>query len=94
MKCDLPEPKKPETQTPIFPATSGSFGWSTASQIRREELAEVLVEFPGDDELVQLLPDGGVVQLVGLHDAVDGPEDVPLEEVLDLHVGLDFTAPA
>ena len=41
----------------------------------------MLVEFPGDDELVQLLPDGGLVQLVGLHDAVDRPEDVSLEEV-------------
>ena len=31
MKCDLPEPKKPETQTPIFPAMSGSFGFLIAS---------------------------------------------------------------
>ena len=31
MKCDLPEPKKPETQMPILPATSGSFGFLIAS---------------------------------------------------------------
>ena len=32
MKWDLPDPKKPETQTPIFPATSGSPVLSIASQ--------------------------------------------------------------
>ena len=59
-------------------------------EIPGDELAEVLVEFPGDDELIQLLPDGGIVKLVGLHDAVDGPEDVTFKEVLDEHVSLDL----
>ena len=63
-------------------------------QIPGDELAEVLVEFPCDDELIQLLPDGGIVKLVGLHDAVDGPEDVTFKEVLDEHFSLDLTAPA
>ena len=62
-----------------------------ASQIGGEELAEMLVEFLGDDELVQLLPDGGIVQLVGLHHAVDRAEDVPLKEVLNLHVASSLT---
>ena len=59
-------------------------------EIPGDELAKVLVEFSRDDKLIQLLPDGGIVKLVGLHDAVDGPEDVSLEEVLDKHGCLDL----
>ena len=77
-----------------LPGDVGVFGLIDGIEVGGEELAEVPVEFPGDDELVQLLPDGRLVQLVGLHDAVDGPEDVPFEQVLDLHGGLDLTAPA
>ena len=36
-------------------------------------------------ELVQLLPDGRVVQLVGLDHAVDRSEDVPLKKVFNQH---------
>ena len=79
MKCDLPEPKKPETQTPILPERSGSFGLSMASSIGREEFAQVLVQLFGDDELVEFLPDGGLVELVGFDDAVDGPVNVFLK---------------
>ena len=69
----MPEPKKPEIQMPILPGDVGVLrALIHGFEIPREELAEVLVEFPGDDELVQLLPDGGIVKLVGLHDAVDG----------------------
>ena len=93
-KCDLPEPKKPEIQMPILPVGSGVLRLVDGVEIPGDELAEVLVEFLGDDELIQLLPDGGIVKLVGLHDAVDGPEDVSFKEVLDEHVGLRFTEPA
>ena len=57
-------------------------------EIPRDKLAEVLVEFSCDDELVQLLPHGGFVKLVDLHDAVDGPEYVTFKEVLNEHVNL------
>ncbi len=30
MKCDLPEPKKPETQTPMRAESTGSLGLSAA----------------------------------------------------------------
>ena len=89
-KCDLPEPKKPEIQMPILPVGSGFFALIHCFEIPGDELAEVLVEFPCDDELIQLLPDGGIVKLVGLHDAVDGPEDVTFKEILDEHVSLDL----
>jgi hypothetical protein len=59
-------------------------------QIPADEAAQVLVEFAGDDELVQLLPDGVVVELVRLHDAVDGPEDVAVEQVFDLPWAVAF----
>ena len=48
-------------------------------EIPRDELAEMLVKFSCDDELIQLLPNGRVIKLVSLHDAVDGPKDVTLE---------------
>ena len=50
-----------------------------------EELAKVAVEFIGDDELVQFLPDGLFVQLIGFDDAVDGASDVFSEEFSNLH---------
>ncbi len=60
-------------------------------EIPRNELAEMLVKFSCDDELIQLLPNGGVVELVGLHDAVDGPEDVTFKKVLDEHCRIALT---
>lgn len=50
-----------------------------------DKLAEMLIELFRDDEFVELLPDGRGIDLIGLHDAVDGPEDVAFEEVLDEH---------
>jgi len=55
-----------------------------------EETAEVFVEFAGDDEFVQFLPDRGFIQLVCFDHAVDGAEDVPLEEVLNFHKALSL----
>jgi hypothetical protein len=43
------------------------------------------VQLLGDHVLVQLLPDRRGVELVGLDDAVDGPMNATVEEVLDLH---------
>ena len=63
----------------------GIVGTLDRIRVGREELAEVLVEFLRDDELVEFLPDGRVVQLVGLHDAVDRAEDVTGKEVFDQH---------
>jgi hypothetical protein len=50
----------------------------------------MLVQFAGDDKLVQFLPDGGVVELIGLDDPVDGPMDISLKKVLDQHAWLSF----
>ena len=81
------EPRDPDAD---LPGDVGVLRVLDRIAVGREELAEVLVEFPGDDELVQLLPDGQLVQLVGLHDAVDRPEDVLDKEILDLHVSLGY----
>src|SRR5882672_2411364 len=48
------------------------------------------IQFLGDDEFVELLPNGRVVELVRLHNAVNRPEDVSFKEVLDKHYGLDL----
>ena len=56
-----------------------------AGSIGTEESLDVAGELAGDHKLIELLPDGGLVGLIGLHDAVDGPEDVFLEEVADGH---------
>ncbi|HEY0985106.1 hypothetical protein, partial [Schlesneria sp.] len=60
-------------------------------EIPRDELSEMLVQFSCDDKLIQLLPNGGVIKLVSLHDAVDGPEDVTFKQVLDEHCGIALT---
>ena len=52
----------------------------------RDEVVDVAGQLARDDELVELLPDRGLIELVGLDDAVDGAMDVAFEEVLDLHV--------
>ena len=48
-------------------------------QVGREELAKMPIEFFGDNKLVKFLPDGAVVQLVGLNHAIDRTEDVFFE---------------
>ena len=65
--------------TPLVPLARA------VSRLSNDELVEVLVEFSGDDKLIQLLPNGGFIELIGLHDAIDGPEDVTFKEVLDKH---------
>ena len=57
-------------------------------EIGAEEGAEMDVEFPGDDVLVQLLPHRGGVVLVGLDDAIDGAVDRLGEEILDQHAAV------
>ena len=81
----MPEPKKPEIHTPTLPVTFGSAGVVDGVQVGAEELAEMDVQLLGDDVLVELLPDGLAVGLVGLDDAVDGAVDLLGEEVLDQH---------
>ncbi len=63
----------------------GVLGVVDGFDVGREEPAKVLVKLPGDHELVEFLPDGGLVQLIRLDDAVDGAADVLLEEFFDLH---------
>ena len=87
-KWDLPEPKNPEIQMPILPVGSTFLPRSQCLKIPFDELAEMPVQFARDDELVQFLPDGAIVELVGLHDPVDRPENVAFEKVLDKHVSL------
>jgi hypothetical protein len=60
-------------------------------QIPRDKLAEVLVEFLGHDELIQLLPDRGIIKLIRLYDAIDRPEDVTFKKSLDEHVSLLYS---
>ena len=49
----------------------------------------MLVEFPCGDELIQRLPDGGIVNLVGLYDAVDGSKDVTFHAAYEKYTGLN-----
>jgi hypothetical protein len=84
MKCDLPEPKKPDTQTPMRSVSTGR--WAVhGGQVGVEEAAEVFGELLGDDVLVQLLPDAGGVHLVGLDHAVDRAVDGLEEKLADFH---------
>ena len=48
--------------------------------VGREELVQVLTQFPSDHKLVEFLPDRGCIQLVGLYHAIDGSKDVFVEE--------------
>jgi hypothetical protein len=48
-------------------------------QIPIDELSKVLVEFFGYNELVELLPNGGVVELIRFHDTVDRSKDIAFE---------------
>jgi len=43
MKCDLPEPKKPETQTPIRDESTGSLGLSAAARNASKNLRKYSV---------------------------------------------------
>ena len=56
-----------------------------ALDVGAEELPDVAVELAGDDKLVELLPDGGLVDLVGFDHAVDRSKDVLREQVTDTH---------
>ena len=51
----------------------------------RNQVVEVCGQFPGDDELIELLPHREVVELIGLDHAVNRAMDVAFEKVLDLH---------
>jgi hypothetical protein len=48
-------------------------------QIPINELSEVLVEFLGNNELIEFLPNGGVVELIRFHDTVDRSKDIAFE---------------
>ena len=85
MKCDLPEPKKPDTQTPMRAERTGSLGLSAAARKASKKRAEIFGELLGDDVLVELLPDAFGVALIGLDDAVDRAVDRLGEEVPDFH---------
>jgi hypothetical protein len=39
----------------------------------------VLIEFFGNDELVEFLPNGGIVELIRFHDPVDRSKDIAFE---------------
>jgi hypothetical protein len=85
MKCDLPEPKKPETHTPMRAAMDG-IGWAVdRGQVGVEETPQVFGHLLGGDVLVEFLPDAFVVALVGLDDAVDGAVDLLDEQFFDFH---------
>jgi len=77
-----------ETADPYADLAGGVGAAVQGLAVGGEELPQVLVELPGDDKLIQLLPDRRFVQLVGLHDTVDRPENILLEQVLDLHENL------
>jgi len=62
------------------------FGLIHAVEIPLEKLPKVAVELFGNHELVELLPNGGLIELVGLHHTVDRTIDIALEQSLDLHV--------
>ena len=77
-KLDLPEPKKPETQTPM--PSCGLFG---VSRVALEDRAEVRADRVGGDVLGELVADELLVGLVDLDDLFDVPLDVAGEEVFD-----------
>jgi hypothetical protein len=49
---------------------------SESTQIPRDKLSEMLIEFSRYDKLIQLLPDGGIVKLVRLDYSVYGPKNI------------------
>lgn len=76
------EPRHPHADLSGYIGIVGIFN---RIAVGREELPEVLIELPGDHELVQFLPYRGVVQLIRFHDAIDRAKDVSFKEVLNLH---------
>ena len=56
-----------------------------------KELAEMLVEFLGENILFQFLPYDGIFLLFGFDDAVDGAEQIFCEQILDQHSGFSVT---
>ena len=54
-------------------------------QIAAEKTVEVLVELAGDNKLVQLLPNGGVILLVCFNDAIDGAFNVTVKKFTKGH---------
>ena len=77
-KLDLPEPKKPETQTAM--PSCGLFG---VSAVLLEDVRVVRLDGIGDDVLGDLVADDLLVGLVDLDDLFDRADRCPGEEVLD-----------
>ena len=63
----------------------GVFGSVDGLQVGLEKLVNVKAQFLGHHELVQLLPDNGVIELLGFDDTIDGAVDVAGEEFADGH---------
>ena len=86
----LPGTEKSRNPDPHLAGRIGIPALRHGFQIPVDELAEMLVEFAGDHELIQLLPDRGIVQLIGLHYPVDGPADIAFKQVFNQHVRLGY----
>ena len=54
-------------------------------QIAAKKTVEVLVEFAGDNKLVQLLPHGSIILLVGFNDAIDGASNITVKKFTKGH---------
>ena len=57
-------------------------------EVGADEPAQMDIQFPGDDVLIQLLPDRFVVELIGLDDTVNGTADGFGKQILDQHHGV------
>ena len=66
MKWDLPEPKKPDTHTPMRAPNGRVVGVLGSGQVGIEELAQVFGDLLGGDVFIQLLPDAFGIALVAL----------------------------
>ena len=86
----LPRAEETGYPHPHLPGDGGIAGVVYDIQIGGQELPEMFIQFFGDHELIQFLPYGTVVQLVGLDHTVDGAKNILFEQTFDLHNYLVF----
>ena len=82
MKCDFPDPKKPETQIPFWlPAA----GLDSIAESRTATRSLMYLVSSRDHKFVELLPDRRGVKLIGFNHTVNVAVDIALEKFLNFH---------